>query len=255
MTNGSPFPPRPQAGLDKDEFIAYLLEHQRRGYAVYQAQGANGAFEIALDDVNSIKFNGFNARSVQVQGYALNNIVQFFDCNSMLEVKRAVDALAQQLIGVRWRQSPTAGRVREGAEATNLTTISNLVGTSSVQTVFDPYLENRSLAALVDILSFGRGTVADGVRVLSTSKTTTGNVPRLTKAGFDAWLNQTGITGEIRIMGNSEHRRFILLSGGQSLLLGPSLNSIHKNEAVRLEPDAQDRAFFDQVWAQATPLT
>ncbi len=53
----------------------------------------------------------------------------------------------------------------------------------------------------------------------------------------------------------SEHRRFFLLSGGQSLILGPSLNSIHKNEAVRLEPDAEGRAFFDGVWAAAGPLT
>lgn len=228
MSNGSPFPPRPQPGLDRNEVIAYLLEHQRRGYAVYKAPGANGAFEIALDDVNCIKLNGLTAQKVQVQGFALNNIVQWFDCTSMLEVQRAVDALAQQLIGARWQRSPAAGRMREGAEATNLTTISNLIGTSSVEAVFDPYLENRSLAALIDILSFGQGNVANGVRVLSTAKTTGGNVPRLTKAGFEAWVNQLGIAGEIRIMGNSEHRRFILLSSGQSLLLGPSLNRVVK---------------------------
>jgi hypothetical protein len=46
----------------------------------------------------------------------------------------------------------------------------------------------------------------------------------------------------------------MLLSGAQSLILGMSLNSIAKNEAVRLEVDAEDHTFFDSVWATATPL-
>jgi hypothetical protein len=46
----------------------------------------------------------------------------------------------------------------------------------------------------------------------------------------------------------------MLLSGGRSLILGMSLNSIAKNEAVRLEADTEDRAFFDSVWAAAAPL-
>jgi hypothetical protein len=32
-----------------------------------------------------------------------------------------------------------------------------------------------------------------------------------------------------------------------------SLNSIAKNEAIRLEPDTEDQVFFDGVWA-ATAL-
>ncbi len=55
-------------------------------------------------------------------------------------------------------------------------------------------------------------------------------------------------------MAQKEHRRFMLLSGGRSLLLGHSLNAIHKNEAIRVESDVEDRAFFDSEWAAATPL-
>jgi hypothetical protein len=50
-------------------------------------------------------------------------------------------------------------------------------------------------------------------------------------------------------MATSEHRRFLLLSGGRSLLIGCSLNPIAKNEAVALGGgDAEDRAFFDGLW-------
>jgi hypothetical protein len=98
--------------------------------------------------------------------------------------------------------------------------------------------------------------VANDVRLLGSTKKTQGPVPRFTKAGVNAWLTQQGVTGEARVFPGSpdEHRRFMLLSGGQSLILGPSFNTIHKNEATHVEPDAADRAFFDSIWATATPL-
>ena len=129
------------------------------------------------------------------------------------------------------------------------------MGSSQIEAVFDPYLENKSLVAIIEILSFGNGGVANGVRLLGSTNKTTGHIPKLTKAGVDAWLAQLRINGEARVMPSSEHRRFILLSGGQSLILGLSLNAIHKNEALRLEPDAQDRTVFNGVWKTASPLT
>ena len=80
--------------------------------------------------------------------------------------------------------------------------------------------------------------------------------PDFTKVVVDAWLKQLKIKGEARIMARTdEHRRFILLSGNKSLLLGLSLNAIHKNEAIRIESDIEDRKFFDKSWSQARTLT
>ncbi len=135
-----------------------------------------------------------------------------------------------------------------------MATISGLVGASEIQAVFDPYLENRSLISLKDILSFG-GSISNNVRLLSGEKMTQGRVPRLTKTVVQAWFAELGLTaGEVRAMPSNEHRRFMLLSGCQSLILGMSLNSINKNEAVRLEPDNEDRPFFESVWAGAVSL-
>lgn len=214
MSDPSPFGPRPQARLESADVVAYLLQQKQRGYEVYQAQGANGRYDLLLDDVHRISFNPPTNGRTQVQGYALNNIVQFFDVTSLLEFTRAVDSIARMMVGARWQQSPLTGRVREETPATNLATISNLIRTAAIEAIFDPYLENRSLATLIDILSFGAGSVANGVRVLSTSKTTSGQVPRLTKSGFEAWLAQLHIQGELRLMGPSEHRRFMLLNSG-----------------------------------------
>jgi len=145
--------------------------------------------------------------------------------------------------------------VSTGTPATNCSTISRLIGSSQVEAVFDPYLTNSGLEELGVILSFGAGSVANGVRLLGSTATTTGRIPRFTKAGVDAWLLQLGIAGDARVVAaGSEHRRFMLLSTGHSLLLGHSLNALHKNEAVRLEADTEDRPFFDATWAGAAPL-
>ena len=252
MSSNSPFPKKPQSLISRVEVVEYLLQHHQRGYQIYEA---GAGFELVLNESQSIKIPNTNGGKVQVQSYTMNTIVNFIDCSSLPELQRAVDALAQQLVGPRWERSPTTARVSADTPATNLATISRLIGAAAVEAVFDPYLANSSLATLVNILSFGNGSVVDGVRILSTGKTTRGQAPQLTRVGFDAWLTELGITGEIRIMASNEHRRFMLLSGGQSLILGHSLNAIDKNEALRIESDREDRAFFEQMWATANVLT
>jgi hypothetical protein len=249
----SDFPRLPQASLSRDDVVNYLVEQRQRGYQVFQDSQHDHVLVLILTDTHRIKFV-IGPGTCQIQGEKFGQLFELADVSTAIELRNAADGLAHRVLGVAWAGSPKTARVAQDTPASNLASISGLIGRSAVQGIFDPYLENKSLAALIDILSFGKGSVANGVRVLSTNKTTSGQVPRLSKSGFEAWLAQLKITGELRLMSSSEHRRFILLSGGQSLLLGQSLNSIHKNEAIRIEPDSQDRAFFDQVWAQAKPL-
>lgn len=248
----SDFPKLPQSRLSHDDIVNYLVEQRQRGYEVFQHSRHNHILILMLDDVNRINF--VIGDNCQLQGERYGQPYAIANVSTIIELRSAVDGIARGVLGAAWAGAPNRTRVAQNTPATNMVSISNLIGSSTIGGIFDPYLENRSLASLIDILSFGRGSVANGVRVLSTAKTTGGQIPHLTRAGFDAWLAQLKISGELRVMSSAEHRRFILLSGGQSLLLGPSLNSIHKNEAVRLEPDVQDHAFFDQVWAQAQQL-
>ncbi|MBD2121125.1 hypothetical protein [Trichocoleus sp. FACHB-262] len=254
MSTQDEFPTLTKSQLTRDEIVAYLLEQKRRGYDVFQDPERKHVLILLLDELHRINFNIGGSLGCQIQGEVYGSPFAIANVSNMAELRSVTDAIAQQVIGSRWSSYATRLRLNESTPATNLASVAALIGGSSVEAVFDPYLENRSLIELLDILSFGNGSIAGNIRVLSTAKTTTGKVPRLTKAGFDAWLAQLGINGELRLMGNSEHRRFLLLSGGQSLLLGPSLNSLHKNEAVRLEADVEDRAFFDQIWVKATPI-
>ncbi len=46
----------------------------------------------------------------------------------------------------------------------------------------------------------------------------------------------------------------MLLSGGQTLILGPSLNNPFTNEHVSIDHNPHNLAFFDREWAKGTPL-
>jgi hypothetical protein len=251
------FPPLPKPGLSLNEVVSYLLGLRAAGQSVYRDPEREGLFYIVLDELNTIRIS-FNTQSgkCQVQSHHCESISNFVDVSSLVQLESTVASFAHRITGSTWPSRPKSGRLSTETPATNFRTISQLIGTSKVEAIFDPYLENLSLETLIHILSFGNGEVADGVRLLGSTRKTQGPIPRFTKTGVDAWLTQLGIRGEARIMPpNDQHRRFILLSGGQSLILGHSLNAIHKNEAIHLESDSEDRVFFDNVWSNATPLT
>lgn len=251
------FPTFPGPSLSLEEITAYLISLKSSGHNIYRDQKRETQFYISFDDVNRIRIilNPKNNTS-QIQLLYCENTVDFVDVTSIEQVESTVAVFARKIPGSTWPTRPKTGRLSANTPATNFRTISQLIGTSNIETVFDPYLENSSLETLIHILSFGEANVSNGVRLLGSSKKSSGSIPRFTKVGVDAWLKQLKIKGEARIMSRTdEHRRFILLSGNKSLLLGLSLNAIDKNEAIRIESDIEDRKFFDKSWSQARALT
>jgi hypothetical protein len=253
LTSGV-FPVLPPRRVEIEDVVRYLTELNAQGHRVFRDPKQAEVFYIQLDDSYRIRISASGGRS-QVQLHYLDSRQAHLDASSLEGVDKAVGTLVRKVPGMTWPCRPIEARLSATTPATNYSTISKLVGASQVEAVFDPYLTNGALEELRVVLSFGSGTVANGVRLLGSTSTTGGSIPKFTKAGVDAWLQQLGICGEARVVAaRSEHRRFLLLSGGHSLLLGPSLNAIHKNEAVRLEGDAEDRPFFDSVWAAAATL-
>jgi hypothetical protein len=252
MSHDKPFPPyqEPSTTLSKQEVINYLLGISASGIAVF---ATDDGFAIPLDEV-LVEVTSLSDGSWVVRNTRMGILSTFGYAKKQTDLERLLSIAAVQG-GKSWPFHPTSGRLSADKPATNYRTISDLIGSSMVEAVFDPYLDNHSLPVLIDILSFGGGGVVNGVRLLGSARKTQGAIPQLTRTGVTAWLSQLGITGEGRVIDPmNEHRRFLLLSGRQSLILGPSLNSIHKNEAVRKEPDTEDRPFFDSAWGNATLL-
>jgi len=119
-------------------------------------------------------------------------------------------------------------------------------------------LDNSALEQLIHVVSFGNGRFASRVRLLGSTATTStrpGVPARFTAAGVTIWATQLGVVADARYLPREdEHRRFVLLNDARALILGPSINSIPKNEAVNVEDDREDRPFFDARWRRATLL-
>jgi hypothetical protein len=245
-------------GLLRDEVVNYLLECKRRGwcqevYEEHAASGGGGAFVIRLSLHKDIFIRHVTGPLWDVL-YIRDHYTPKVGYANTLERLEQTISQAATLYGISWPEIRTSGRLSESTPASNVATISGLIGGVEIEAVFDPYLDNQSLVTLGNILSFG-DSLSAAVRLLSSTKMTQGTTPRLTKSLVADWFTERGITaGEVRLLPPSEHRRFMLLKGGQSLLLGMSLNAIAKNEAVYLDSDREDRPFFDTEWAKATPL-
>jgi len=241
----------PTGSLCRNDVESYLSHLVNNGYSIYRHVAS---YIVALDPSTTINIDP-NGDLWNV-GYVVKNIRSTVgSAMNVGDLRELLDKSANHL-GHNLSQPPSTGRLIEAAPISNYQTISNLLAGADIEAVFDPYLDNASLGMLITILSFGSSKVANTVRLLGSSKTTGGNIPRFTRVAVDAFFTQLGITGETRLMASTtEHRRFLLLSGGRSLILGPSLNAIHKNEAAHTESDALDHPFFDSQWTNAQPLT
>jgi hypothetical protein len=252
MASTSPFPPYPHPRLGLQEVVDYLLHAKANGWCeVYQASRPN-EFVLVLGPHEEILIAFEHGQCLIVSSY-YGRARAAGKPRTLPELEDAIDQAAAYCFKP-WPAKMTTARLSDSTPAANKVTISRLLGSAEIQGVFDPYLDNQALATLLDIVSLG-GSISNAVRLLSSTEMTQGRIPRLTKTFISSWFAERGITaGETRLMPKGEHRRFMLLRGGQSLIVGMSLNAIAKNEAAHLERDDQDRAFFDSVWATATPL-
>jgi hypothetical protein len=248
------FPLLPNTMYGPEQLHHYLASLVSQGQTIYRDPGQANVFYIVLTDEYRIRISVSKGRS-ELQLHYLSNMVQSLNVTSLPDLEKAIAALSSRVPGAAWPNRPTSGRLKADTPATNYRTIGQLIGTAKVTAIFDPYLDNKTLEELRVILSFGDGAVADGVRILGGIAKSQGKSPTFTPAGIAAWLEQQGINGEARTFpAQTEHRRFFLLSDGNTLVVGHSLNAPHKNEAVRTEASTDDQPFFEEVWNSGQPL-
>ncbi len=251
------FPQKPSSGYKLEDLTSFLLELQEMGLNVYQMGESKMRFEIILSEAYSIEcsFNDLNKEPrSQVQLNQFGVLRNYADVTDKIQLEEVVSKFIKQVLGAFPAPSRSA-RLKTDEPATNFQSIANLIGSSEITAVFDPYLDNSSLANLINICSYGNGKIGDNIRLLGSNLKGRGPNPTFTQAGASAFFAQKNITGTAKVMMEStEHRRFLLLSGGKTLLLGHSLNSIHKNEAIRVESDIEDLAFFNEKWNGAEVL-
>lgn len=260
MADDQPFPNYPGTRLTRDHIVGYLVPYLQKGWEIYQGDSEN-QFVVRLAD-NLKLFIEFVDRRWRVStGLAPNMSIAIW---AYPETLHELDSAIQ--IGVRtatsaidpkpeWSALPRAIRLSADEPASNISKIVGLIGSSKVEAVFDAYLDNKSLETLLNFATLGV-QISTNVRLLTSTKMVNPSqgLPRLTLSYVRSWITQLEcLSAEVRHATYSGHqRRFILLSGGQSLIIGPSLNNLSLNEASHLESDAADVKFFAAEWASAT---
>lgn len=262
MSN-TPFPKYPNHRLSREEIVAYLTPYLEKGWEIYQGSeenqfivrlGENLKLFIELREGKWRVSTGLDVdQSIAIWAYP-ENLGELDN-----SIRKGV-SLSSGSTGTRieWSSTPTTVRLNEEEPASNLAKLVALISNSTIEAIFDAYLDNKGLETLLNMATLGT-RISANVRLLTSTKMVqqpSNRIPRLTTSYVRTWLNQLGCNGaEVRHSPYTGHqRRFMLLSGGQSLIVGPSLNNLSVNEASHLESDTSDVVFFNGEWLKAQQL-
>lgn len=245
--------------LPESDVQGYVLDAIQRGWC-RSAQHSTAAGQYALTTPN---YNEIILAKVSSNRECWN--IYYTGCDFSKWGHKIAESLyalnhfvreAALACGDTWGQETFSVRLNNNQYAGNVARLAGLIGSKPIEAVFDPYLCNKSLLTLTELASLGGFTFAPGLRLLGSAAKIGGSTPQLTKHFVDGWFGERKVNGgAVRIAPDKPHRRFLLLGSGHSLIVGCSLNSIDKDETAHLEPDSDDRAFFDSQWNAAQPLT
>ena len=245
----SKFPEYTGANFSENDVETYLEELAEKGWGVFKNRIY---YIVVIDDERKITtwFAPFDkewhvdASYIEgTLGFSTNPVVNFQQFKNCFA--KAAEYLGEDLNG-----GPKSIRLKEATPASNKNSIASLARNNAVNCIFDPYFDDKSITTLTTLVNLGMALKTD-VRVLTTSK----SVRRLSMQMISDFKTEKGVNLDIRLCSSDkEHRRYLLLSTGDSLVVGCSLNSIDKNEAAHIENSQEDRDFFEAQWKASLPL-
>lgn len=264
MSSNTPFPQYPAHRLSREDIVAYLTPFLEKGWEIYQGSQENQFIVRLLENLKLFielregkwrVSTGLDVdKSLAIWAYP-ENLSELDNA-----IRRGV-SLSSGAVDTRieWSSTPTTVRLNEEEPASNLAKLVALIGSSTIEAIFDAYLDNKGLETLLNMVTLGIN-VSTSIRLLTSTKMVqqpSSGLPRLTTSYIRIWLNQLGCAGaEVRHNPYTGHqRRFMLLSGSQSLIVGPSLNNLSVNEASHLESDINDISFFNNEWQKSQQLS
>jgi hypothetical protein len=156
---------------------------------------------------------------------------------------------------------PLKKRLVAGEPARNLRKIQNIIGSSTVAGIHDPYTTTGSLETMLKLADMGT-KFGPALRLLGTPKPLHKATEKLSLVSLLKDINaERKATWEVRtyVEAINPHRRFLVLDDGSVVTCGMSLNNINKDEVLDREPSGSeyarhDKQFFDDKWKTGTPL-
>lgn len=177
----------------------------------------------------------------------LQNFISFvFSLGGFYEELDKISVLYK--IDLQIEKPAKSERLRKAEPATNKAKIITLVGNRTVKSIFDPYFYTSSVQTLLTLHHLGL-KFASYIPCLTTNN----GCKNLDKTFLKDFNTQLQMNLLVKKCPDSEHRRFFLLNDNTSLIIGPSLNDINKNEAIYIDKDKhqEDIDFFTENWSKA----
>ncbi len=243
------FPTYQGADFGESEVESYLEAIASSGWQVY-ADEKPGFYVIKVDEEKRIDiwfFTDFKEWTVESwnQGICL-----FGKGATSFQSFKGLIANAMQCLGQALDSSPRNFRLKQQSPVSNRIGLVKLSHGANVQCIFDPYFDDKAIASLSILVNLGLKLIPE-VRILITEKVK----KRIPKQFITEFETEYSSKLNIRVCSSDkEHRRFLLLSSGETLILGCSLNSLDKNEAAHLESSPVDSDFFNEQWGQSNAL-
>jgi hypothetical protein len=230
----------------------YLLELGKKGWLAKAKKGNRGyVLEPNIDSkIDILHYPSDNRWIIQVspcidgklpfdEDRILNTMEHFKEC-----IVKAADYLDLNL-----NVPPYSFRLESEKPATNRVKLAQMASMSEVEAIFDPYFDNKAIAELMTLIKLGMN-ITKTIRVLTTKK----GGKNLSEGMLDSFGKEFDSSLDIRILTEKVHRRFMLLSNREVLIIGPSLNSIDHDEILFREESVQDATFFNDNWNKSSNI-
>jgi hypothetical protein len=224
---------------------------ERARMIITKVFGKSSQYLVVL---NQIKFHGLPYDSIagRDQGGPWRRGKETFTslCNLMLED-----------LGPEPNAMPLKERLVAGEPFRNLRKIQNIIGSSTITGIHDPYTKAGSLTTLHKLADVGT-KFSPSLRLLGTLPPLAKPTEKKSLVGLLNNINAERTTiWEIRtyVATSKPHRRFFVLDDGSVVTCGMSLNDIDKDEVLDREgPGSEnatyDQQFFEDKWKAGTKV-
>jgi hypothetical protein len=239
------FPTYQGAGFGESEIESYLEEIASSGWKVYvDDQPVSPSYVIVVDEEKRIIIWFFSdSKEWTVDALDQGEFLFTKGATNFQAFKELISA-AMRSLGQVLDSGPKSIRLRHQSPLSNRVGLVSIAHGANVQCIFDPYFDDKVITSLGILVNLGLKLIPE-VQILTTSKVKN----RISQQVIDDFDLEYSSKLNIRICNSdNEHRRFLLLSSSESLVVGCSLNSLDKNEAAHVENSQEDRDFFESQW-------
>jgi hypothetical protein len=146
-----------------------LLELSKYGWQVFSGLPSEKPYYLEVSPEKIIEFQWQSARKTWSVSARLNGSLTFIKQATDFTVFKQLTSQAMLTLGDALEAGPATVRLSNITPGTNKIAIASLAQGGLVNSIFDPYVEDKSLATLITLKNLGLGFTPQ-IKILTTSK-------------------------------------------------------------------------------------